>query len=25
VLLKEVDGGRTVNVVYKEILTGLEL
>ena len=25
VLLKEVDGGRTVNVVYKEILTGLQL
>jgi len=25
VLLKEVDGGRTANVVYKEILTGLNL
>jgi hypothetical protein len=25
VLLKEVDGGRTPNIVYKEILTGLQL
>lgn len=25
VLLKSVDGGRTVNVVYNEILTGLDL
>jgi hypothetical protein len=25
VLLKEVDGGRSVNVVYNEVLTGLDL
>ena len=25
VLLQEVDGGRTTNVVYREVLTGLQL